>query len=599
MLTRARDRSAIGRAAPRAQIVTMEWGARHMRRLGWLVLIVGLIGLVVAGCGGKRERGVIECQRRAVPLSEIVVEYDRLNGVDTWSKATEAQRREFVDTYSKKELILCDAAAAYGDELTGRDKERFDKQRERRMLQRYLESVKGPATFTSQEVDSIMALMKEQRRISDISCLEEADAREVHRRVLAGEDFAAVGRALSQQKPGRVTYNERGWTTRPTLPKAIGNEVFALAEPGEVTAPFQTKTFGWLVVKFEEARPYVQNLDLVQRESFVRELRQREHMNLLAEEVNGKYNFQIVSENLPPVVRVFSARFDSLSAANPSMMFNDASGAASPPLKSFTQQELALPLVRMSGGNWTIEDFVRSLEGADPPFWPTSGTADQISQQVMNRMLNWAWTKEALQSDVDKDPAFQAEMRREHDRLLLDKYYADRLKKYGAGITDEQMSAFFQEHETQYYKPERVSYGFIRFPPDAGTLAAQAYGMMQQGAVWETVGARAYATDKRVNFQAAVSGNAAPPYPAIAEAAKKFDTLDDGSPNVTPPQQIDGAIVILRVTAHVYSEPVDYMYAKPFVKRDLEQMAMEDSLVAMLGQFAKRYGLKINWDMIR
>jgi hypothetical protein len=570
----------------------------HMRRIGWLVLAVGLIGLV-AGCGGKRERGVIESERRAVPLSEIVFEYDRLNGIDTWTKASEKQRHEFVDTYSKKELILCDAATAYGEELTGRELARYDRQRERRLLQLYMESVRGAATFTSQDVDSIMDQMKEQRKISDIGCQDEADAREVYRRVLAGEDFATLGRALSQQKPGLVSYNERGWTTRPTLPKLVGDQVFALTQPGSVTAPFKTKTLGWLVVKYEEVRPFVQKLDLVQAESFVRELRQRELMSRLAEEVNAKYAFQIVKENLPPVVRVFSARFDSLSAANPSMMFNDASGVAVPPLHGFTEQERALPLVHMSNGTWTIEDFVRSLEDADPPFWPTSGSAEQMSQQIINRMLNWAWTKEALASNVDKDPAFQAEMRRVHDRLLLDKYYADRLKKYGAGITEEAMQAYWQAHETEYYKPERVAYGFMRFPLDARELAAQAYGMLQQGAAWESIGARMYATDSRVAFEASVPGNVAPPYPAIAEAAMKFDTLADGSPNVTAPQEIDGAIVIMRVTAHTDQEAVDYMYAKPFVRSNLEQLAVEDSLVAMLDQFAKRYDLKVNWDMLR
>ncbi len=570
-----------------------------MRRMGWLILVVGLSGLVVAGCGSKRERGVIECTRRSVPLSEIVSEYNRLNGVDAWTKADAEHRRQFVDTYSKKELILCDAAAAYGEELTGREKERYDRQRERRMVQRYLETAKGAVTFTSAEVDSITGLMKEQRHISDISCVEEADAREAYRRVLAGEDFDTVGRALAQQKPHLVTFNDRGWTTRPTLPKAIGDEIFKLASPGEVTPPFKTKSFGWLIVKYEAVRPFVQNWDQVARESFVRELRQREHMNKMAEDVDAKYALQIVKENLPPVVRVFSARFDSLSAANPSMMFNDASGVATLPLNKFTAQELALPLVRMTGGVWTIEDFVRSLANADPPYWPTSGTVEQISQQVMNRMLNWAWTKEALKSKIAEDPVFQAEMRREHDRQLLDKYYADRLKKYGAGVTEETMAAHWKEHATDYNKPEHVAYGFIRFPIDARDLAAQASAMLAQGAGWESVGSRMSATDKRVDFVAAVPASGAAPYPEIAEAAKKFDPLGDGSPNVTQPQEIDGMLVILRVTAHTYSEAVDYAYAKPFVRRDLEQMAVEDSLVAMLGQFAKRYDLKINWEMIR
>jgi hypothetical protein len=399
-------------------------------------------------------------------------------------------------------------------------------------------------------------------------------------------------------KPGQVSVNDRGWASRPLMPPRIGDAVFALATPQQVAAPVNLKGYGWLIIRYEEERPALVDWDTVQREAFVREVKQRGVLNKLTRDVEAKYAVQLVRENVGPVKRVFSTLVDSLSAGTqPAAPMPTAALGIDLPLSKLTPEERALPLIRWSGGVWTIEDYVRSLADADPPFWPSSTTSAKIEEEITNRMYNWAWLREARASEIPTRPDFVAEMRREHDRLLLDRYYDDHLQQYGAGVTDEDVAQYFEAHRDDYRTGESVTYGCLRFPANAHELALRAEQMLEQGAIWETVGIQMRATDPRVTFDASIGPTSGRPYPAITAVALQHDVLPDGSPNLIPPQQIDDEWVILNVTRRSYPQAVDLDLAGSFVRRDLERMAMEESLVAKLDELSKRFGLKVDYDL--
>jgi len=566
-----------------------------MNRIVYIAMAAPLSSLLPSGCGG--DTPAISLDGRTVALSEIIFEHDRLNGAGQWERASAEQRRAFVDTYARKELLLREARELFGDELRPADEAAYQRYRHRRAARLYTEGLQAGVAPSAAEIDSVIELMKHQRRVTDISCKDEADAREIQRRVQAGEDFLAIGRELADRRPGMVMITERGWTSRPLVPPRIGDLIFGIGGLGQVTEPFYHPSFDWLMIRLEELRGALVDWDTVEKARFVTELKQRAAFDGHSRRVEAKYAFQLVEEHLAPVERAFLVRRDPVASGQAEVPEGEKP-ASTPPLQRFSAEELELPLVRWSGGTWTIGDYVRSLELADPPFWPTTETGAKIGDQVLSRMMNWAWVQEALASDVVKTPQGLAETRRERERLLMDRFYEERLKQFGEGITDEQMISFWNEHRRDYYKPERVVYDFIRFPPGRRNLADRGYEMLEQGGSWSHVGAQMQAADRRVLYAQEIGPTSGPPYPELTAVALEHDVLDDGSPRLLRPIEIDGDWVLLRILARARLEAVDFDMAEPFVRRDLERFAMEESLVGLLEQLAGKYNLKVAYDRL-
>ena len=77
-----------------------------------------------------------------------------------------------------------------------------------------------------------------------------AKARELHQRIGAGEDFAALAREYSQGA-GQAEGGEIGWVNRGTLIAGIEEVAFQKLSVGQVSEPFRT-TMGVHIVKLEE-----------------------------------------------------------------------------------------------------------------------------------------------------------------------------------------------------------------------------------------------------------------------------------------------------------------------------------------------------------
>jgi hypothetical protein len=150
-----------------------------MSRMCWVIFGIVLVAGVSAGCG--REPAVITLEGRQVPLNEVVFEYDRLNGLGEWEKASDDVRRAFVDTYAKKEVIVREALSVYGGQLPAEQAKQLERDRDRRAHELFMQAQSADVTVTPGEVDSLVDLMRVQRRISDISCKSEADAKEISR----------------------------------------------------------------------------------------------------------------------------------------------------------------------------------------------------------------------------------------------------------------------------------------------------------------------------------------------------------------------------------------------------------------------------------
>ena len=92
---------------------------------------------------------------------------------------------------------------------------------------------------------------KTELRARRIRTADQAEARALHARIAAGEDFAAVAAELDF--PGADSGGDLGYFSEATMLPAIVTAARALPVGG-VSAPFPTQ-YGWHLLKLEEIRP--------------------------------------------------------------------------------------------------------------------------------------------------------------------------------------------------------------------------------------------------------------------------------------------------------------------------------------------------------
>jgi len=76
-----------------------------------------------------------------------------------------------------------------------------------------------------------------------------ARVKEIHQRIVAGDDFAKVAREVSEGA-GRGDGGDIGWVERGTLMAGLEQAVFEKLSPGQVSEPFRT-SLGYHIVKLE------------------------------------------------------------------------------------------------------------------------------------------------------------------------------------------------------------------------------------------------------------------------------------------------------------------------------------------------------------
>ena len=81
----------------------------------------------------------------------------------------------------------------------------------------------------------------------------EANAKRAYERAVAGEDFAALARELSEDPGSKDSGGDLGEAERADFVGPFGDAVWSM-KPGEIRGPVKTE-FGWHVIKLESASP--------------------------------------------------------------------------------------------------------------------------------------------------------------------------------------------------------------------------------------------------------------------------------------------------------------------------------------------------------
>ena len=93
-------------------------------------------------------------------------------------------------------------------------------------------------------------------------------------RVIAGADFNAVAREVSEDPSAASNSGKLGWFGRAEMDPAFADAAFALKKSGDLSEPVLS-SFGWHVIKLEDRKPAVQRSFDEVRELVMAEMRKR------------------------------------------------------------------------------------------------------------------------------------------------------------------------------------------------------------------------------------------------------------------------------------------------------------------------------------
>ena len=79
-------------------------------------------------------------------------------------------------------------------------------------------------------------------------------AAEIRQRVLDGEDFAELAAEYSDDPGSSDVGGDLGWIEPEDMVRPFEDELYDLAEPGDISEPLETR-FGWHIIRLDEIRP--------------------------------------------------------------------------------------------------------------------------------------------------------------------------------------------------------------------------------------------------------------------------------------------------------------------------------------------------------
>jgi len=277
-----------------------------------------------------------------------------------------------------------------------------DRENEQRaLLQAFYGRVASPSQRVSDaEARSLYEARKVEADLWLLYTSSEESSRAAKARLARGEPFANVSRSYSV--PGLLPPDGAlGWIAPGALPDPLDGAL-RTQKLGEVGGPYHTRE-GWFLVKVANRRPHEQGSFESMRAGMIdlmRQRKQRAAFNRAYMELKAEYDVNPAPGGAQLLFRV---------------------EAAADPLTP-TPDQRQMPLATYRGGVYTLNDALLDLQRADtqkPAFNLLPSVEIWIEQQVMTRVA----VIEARRRHLHEEPDLVANLRAQHDQMLLNQVY--------------------------------------------------------------------------------------------------------------------------------------------------------------------------------
>ncbi len=222
------------------------------------LLVCGLLSLAVMPASAQQAQpDKIVAKVDGAPITEADITLALAELGESIAQIPEAQRREYAITYLSD--LKLGAKAAKSAKLDGSDdfKRRLAYQSDRILFDDYLASeAKKSVTEDAMKAlyaETVKNLKPEQEvRARHILVETEDQAKDIVKRLKAGEDFAKLAGELSKDPGSGKEGGDLGYFTKERMVPEFSAAAFAM-EPGQVSEPVKSQ-FGFHIIKVEDKR---------------------------------------------------------------------------------------------------------------------------------------------------------------------------------------------------------------------------------------------------------------------------------------------------------------------------------------------------------
>ncbi len=276
-------------------------------------------------------------------------------------------------------------------------------------------------------------------------------------RSVAGEDFGDLARRYSEDKKTAKTGGDMGEVMAGRMIIHFEDAVFAI-QPGELTEVIKGRGENYKIFKLlskERNRTPPGTLETL-RPSLMRRVRVRkagDALNAWQTATVAKYSLAIDDENFAKFAYRLRSQISSFEAIN---SITPDSVTTAWIFSDWPEEELALPILRWNGGQYTVAEFnkeSRALPTCPTCLWRDSDV--QLRLFALGRAFDRLYELEKREIRLENLPHIREEVdRREEARMA--EMVAAALYAQGGEITEAEARAYWDEHQGEFKRSPRA-----------------------------------------------------------------------------------------------------------------------------------------------
>jgi peptidyl-prolyl cis-trans isomerase C len=488
-----------------------------------------------------------------------------------------AARKQVLDDLVSKELLVLDAYER------GLDKEKdvLDnlKKMEEQVLLRdlYNREVIAKAKVTEKELKERYEQMAQEEEVHTrhIVLSTPEKAQEVLKRAKAGEDFVALAKKYSEDTSTAPTGGDLGFLGKDLmLPPEFRDALFKL-QPGQVSEVVRT-SLGYHIIKVEEKRK--------------RQLDPFEKMKgTLESKLLMDKRMELAKNYLDKVRKDYQVKMNEV---NIKALADEIKTAAAPNgiglaefSKRFAADQKARPLATTTVGNYTVGDFLASLEVSGLGQLPPQVEIEQLKSMVESEAITKPLVADAKKAGIDKQKSVQKDLERLKEEKMVDILYQREIRDK-VTVSDDEIVSYYGAHAQNYGHPGTIRFGklLVYDRKAADSLATLA----RRGAD--------FAKLVKENSADRVSAASGGEVEMKVGADPGIDSLTQGMKigQSTGPVATGEGFLIIKLVARTKGVTTPLELARPYVKNDVQRQKEEQGLQAFLKKAREKYKPTIN-----
>ncbi|UCF78233.1 MAG: peptidylprolyl isomerase [Candidatus Eiseniibacteriota bacterium] len=418
-----------------------------MRKLLYLLLIAFV---AVTGCAKDDSKKVVaRVGTRKITVGNFREAYFRVPPNFLPKVGGEEGRKQFLEDLVSKELLILEAYEQGLDKDEGVREEMVEIERQILLRDLYDREVIAESKVTEKELKQLYEERAQEDEIGarHILLTDSVKAGEVLSKVRAGEDFAELAKEFSEDGSTASMGGYLGFFGKETmLPPEFHEAVFAL-DAGEVSDVVRT-SMGYHIIKVDEKRKRQLEPFETMKGRLESEVVMKNRMDLARSYLDGvkeRYKITIDEETM------------AILAGGLKACFMPTGTSVAELSQYFSEEEKALVLASAKSGQYTISDYLGTLEPEGKVAVPSGENLEQLRNIIESEVITEPLILEARRTGIPRKKTVKRDLNRHEEDRIVDALYAREVRDK-VTISAEETASYYEQHAQAYDRPEVIRF---------------------------------------------------------------------------------------------------------------------------------------------